>query len=116
MENLVADRDSNKMVDKEQVLSTILAFRGVDGFAEIDQAYEVIRSELPEGVEKNEILAMAKQVIVNQRPLSVLDNTVLLTEKGVILLTGIGSSYLLIIAGYEKSVDVTKLIDLLELL
>jgi hypothetical protein len=102
------------MTEKERVFKTILALKGVDGYALIDQAYEMIRSELPEAIDKNEILAVAKKIIVNQRPLCMLDNTVLLTEKGVIMLAALDSSYLFIVAGYEKSVDVTRLIDLVQ--
>jgi hypothetical protein len=114
MENLLTNTDSSMMMDKEEVLKTILAMKGVDGYALIDQAYEMIRSELPEGIDRNEILAVAKQIIVNQRPLGMLDHTVLLTEKGVILLAAMDSSYLFIVAGYEQSVDVPKLIDLVQ--
>lgn len=103
-------------IDKEKVQEAILGLKGVDGFAKINQAYELVNSELPEGIDKNEIIQTAKQMIINQRPLGMLDNTVLLTEKGVLLLAYIDSEYLLIIAGYQQSVDVTKLIDLIELL
>jgi len=103
-------------IDKEKIQEAILKLKGVDGFAKINQAYEMIDSDLPEGIDKNEILAAAKQMIVNQRPLGMLDNTILLTEKGVLVLASMDSEYLLIIAGYQQSVDVTKLIDLVELL
>lgn len=103
-------------IDKTKVLEAVIKLKGVDGFAKINQAYELIDSELPEGIDKNEIVSAAKQMIINQRPLGLLDNTVLLTEKGVLLLSMVNSEYLLIIAGYQQSVDVTKLVDLVELL
>jgi len=106
----------SNLMDKEKIQETILGLKGVDGFARLNQAYELTNSDLPEGIDKNEILNAAKQMIINQRPLGMLDNTVLLTEKGVLLLCSLDSEYLLIIAGYQQSVDVTKLIDLVELL
>lgn len=107
---------TSKLEDREKIHEAILSLRGVDGFAKFDQAYELIDSDLPEGINRNEIINTAKQMIINQRPLGILDNTVLLTEKGVLLLASLDSEYLLIIAGYQQSVDVTKLIDLIELL
>ena len=106
----------SNLTDKDKIQEAILGLKGVDGFAKLNQAYELINSELPEGIDRNEILNAAKQMIINQRPLGMLDNTVLLTEKGVLLLCSRDSEYLLIIAGYQQSVDVTKLIDLVELL
>ena len=103
-------------IDKTVVLEAVLKLKGVDGFAKINQAYELVEAELPDGIDKNEIVSAAKQMIINQRPLGMLDNTVLLTEKGVLLLSAVNSEYLLVIAGYQQSVDVTKLVDLVELL
>lgn len=117
MLNTMSMQDQSKTeIDKEKISEAIFNLKGVDGFAKLNQVYEITNSSLPEGIDPNEIQATAKQMIINQRPLGILDHTVLLTEKGVLLLASVASEYLLIIAGYQESVDVTKLIDLVELL
>lgn len=115
-EILNMQNQSETKFDKEKIFEVIMHLKGVDGYLKLNQAYEIVDSALPEGIDHNEIQATAKKIIVNQRPLSFLDNTVLLTEKGVLLMASFDSNYLLIIAGYQQSVDVTKLIDLVELL
>lgn len=93
----------------------IKQLKGVDGYIRFDLELKAFETEIPEGIDTEDMSKLVKEMLANQRNLGLIEVGVLLTEKGVLLLSLIENSYLLVIAGYTKSVDVTKLIKSLEI-
>ncbi len=89
--------------------SKLLEVKGVDGYIILDLECDILESHIPEGVALNQIQQSVKNMLQAQRVLGDLRSSLLLTEKGVVQIAFMGSFYLIIIAGYNASVDVTRL-------
>ncbi len=95
-------------------LSKLLEMRGVDGYLLLDGNAEIVEAKIPEGIVLNEINNTVKSMIRAQKKLGTLESTLLLTEKGVVQISQITNYFLVIIAGYNLSVDVTRLASLVD--
>lgn len=92
--------------------SSLLTVKGVDGFLSLDLNYNILEANIPPELN---VLALAKacgKFIDSHKSLDVLDVDIFLTEKGVLTIARIEDFYLVIVAGYRESVDVTKLAGL----
>ncbi len=87
----------------------LLSVKGVDGYIILDMQCEILESHIPDGIELQQIQDGVKNMLQTQRSLGNLKSSLLLTEKGVVQIACMGSFYLMIIAGYNSSVDVTRL-------
>lgn len=92
----------------------LLNVKGVDGYIVLDLECDILESQIPEGIVLNQIENTIADTIRAHHALSGLETTLLLTEKGVVQISLMKNFYLVIIAGYHSSVDVTKLTTITE--
>lgn len=98
------------MVNTMQIdFTKLLDVKGVDGYIILDLDCDILESHIPEGIVLNQIQDTVANMIRAHHGLSGLESTLLLTEKGVVQISLMKNFYLVIIAGYHSSVDVTKL-------
>ncbi len=89
--------------------SKLLEVKGVDGYIILDLECDILESHIPEGIALHQIQQSVKNMLQAQYVLGDLKSSLLLTEKGVVQIAFMGSFYLMIVAGYNASVDVTRL-------
>lgn len=89
--------------------SKLLEVKGVDAYIILDLACDILESHIPDNISINDIQQNIKNTLQAQRGLGDLSSSLLLTEKGVLQIANMGSFYLVVVAGYNSSVDVTKL-------
>lgn len=89
--------------------SKLLEVKGVDAYIILDLNCQILESHIPDNIPLNDIQQNIKNILQSQRSLGSLSSSLLLTERGVLQIANMGSFYLVIIAGYNSSVDVTKL-------
>ncbi len=87
----------------------VLGIRGVDGYLCLDTEFELLEKEMPASINAANLTKAIRTMISDQRSLGNLETTILLTEKGVLHITRLPRHYLVIIAGYRESVDVSTL-------
>lgn len=103
-----------KLMTQQIDFSNLLDVKGVDGFLVLDLNFEVIQSQLPMELNLQALLKSSIQFINSRKILGSLEQDIFLTEKGVIAISKIQDFYLVIIAGYQGSVDVVKLADFIK--
>ena len=91
--------------------SKLLEVKGVDAYIILDRGCDILESHIPDNISLNldQIQGSVRNMLQAQRGLGDLSSSLLLTEKGVVQIANMNSFYLVIIAGYNSSVDVTKL-------
>ncbi|MCE2928807.1 MAG: hypothetical protein LW817_04160 [Candidatus Caenarcaniphilales bacterium] len=92
------------------MIEQILQLKGVDGYVKFNEHFEVLEYNLAEACEAEGLINAAKQIISNQYELNHTLDSVMLTERGVMVLSQLDSSYVLTLAGLENPVDVTRLL------
>lgn len=101
-------------MEEESFLKTnLLAIRGVDGYLCLDQEFEILEKEMPASINAANLTKAIRTMVSDQRSLGTLETTILLTEKGVLHITRLPSYYLVVIAGYRESVDVSRLASMI---
>lgn len=93
--------------------STLLNVKGVDGFLILDKACAIIDAQVPSELNRDLLAKACDRFIQTNKRLGNIEQSIFLTERGVLALAEIEDFYLVIVAGYTESVDVAKLSNLI---
>jgi len=96
-------------------LERLLEFSGVDAYLKLDFELDVVESRSKDNeFDQQKLIKIVQQIRNNQNTLNNLEFNVLLTEKGVIVVSKLSCFYLAVLAGARGPVDISKLIAFIE--
>lgn len=97
--------------------SLINKIKGVDGYVIFDEDTNILDKDIKNtSLDLEKLRTMFQAALLNQAKLNPLNTSILLTEKGVTLVSKIHVSYIMIVGGHKESVDITKINSLIDII
>lgn len=96
------------------MIEEILQIKGLDGYIVLTKDFDVLEYNLDESSDVDGLINASRQIFINQIDLIRTQDSVLLTEKGLIMLADFNDQYLIILAGQREAVDVTRVLEAID--